>query len=409
MPKALLITYPQRSIREEAIGLVESAGYELAGLITQRYLRHSKYGLGTGKLEELKELAKEADVIVFDERLKSSQIYNLAKLTGLEVIDREKLILEIFNKRAKSKVAKLQVKLAELKYEIPRAKEKVRLAKKGEQPGFYGLGRYEVDDYYRAVRLQMREISRKLKEVRKRIALYRLRREELNLPVISLAGYTSVGKTTLFNLLTKESRETGKGLFTTLGTTTRVFKVKGFKALLSDTVGFISRLPTYMIDAFRSTLEELRYADLILLLLDASDPPREMARKFRICSRILAELEVDPYRVVPVLNKCDLVGAEGLDARARALGLDRGECIAISAKEGIGIERLEDRIYELVINPVRRSFRLGVDELKRISKALDMAEEYVKTKVSIEGEEAMLSVIGPSWAVERLGKLVGKA
>lgn len=409
MPKALLITYPQRPIREEAIGLVESAGYELIDLITQRYLRHSKYGLGSGKAEKLKKMAMDADLIVVDERLASSQIYNLAKLTGLEVIDREKLILEIFNRRAKSAASKLQVKLAELKYEIPRAKEKVRLAKKEEQPGFYGLGRYEVDDYYRAVKLQMGEISRKLKEVRKRTKLHRLRREELNLPVISLAGYTSVGKTTLFNLLTNEEMDTGKGLFTTLGTRTRAIGIRGFKVLLSDTVGFISRLPAYMIDAFKSTLEELRYADLILLLLDISESAREVSRKFRVCTRILSELDVNPYRAIPVLNKHDLIDDFGLNDRVRALGLEEGERIAISAKEGVGIERLKDRVYELVVNPVSRKFKLNIEKLNRISRALDRAEEHVKAKVRIDGGEALLSVVGPSWAVERVGQLVRMA
>ncbi|MEM2873816.1 MAG: GTPase HflX, partial [Nitrososphaerales archaeon] len=270
MKKAILVTYPDKFVIQEALGLAEAGGYEVAKLITQRYLSKAKYGIGSGKAEELKNMLKDlnADTILFDEKLKSVQIYNLAKLTGVEVINRERLILEIFNKRASSAEAKLQVQLAELRYEIPRAREKVRLAKIGEQPGFFGLGRYDVDDYYRMIKKRTAIITKKLKQVSKRRELYRFQRLRTNLPLISFAGYTGAGKTSLFNILVSERKDTDKGLFTTLTTTTRSLQLSESRVLVSDTVGFISRLPPYMIEAFKATLEELTHANLVLLVID---------------------------------------------------------------------------------------------------------------------------------------------
>ncbi|MFN3622245.1 MAG: GTPase HflX, partial [Nitrososphaerales archaeon] len=168
LKRAVLVTYPNQFILHEAKELAKAAGYEVVEILTQRYLMHSKYGLGSGKAEDLKEIVakKDCNVVLFDESLKSVQIYNLTKLAGVEIIDREKLILEIFAKRASSRESKLQVRLAELEYEMARAKEKVRLAKLGEQPGFYGLGGYEVDVYYRAIKRMTVSIKEKLKKVR---------------------------------------------------------------------------------------------------------------------------------------------------------------------------------------------------------------------------------------------------
>jgi GTP-binding protein HflX len=164
--------------------------------------------------------------------------------------------------------------LAQLRYELARAREKVRLAKKGEQPGFYGLGRYEVDDYYRDIKRRISTLKKRLEDVAKRRALYRKQRSREGLLSISLAGYTSAGKTTLY-----------KGMFTTLSTYTRALMLhtsngNSMKVLLSDTVGFISKLPAYMIEAFRSTLEELTFADLVLLVIDISEPLTNIMKKY---------------------------------------------------------------------------------------------------------------------------------
>src|SRR5574342_256717 len=159
--------------------------------------------------------------------------------------------------------------MAQLRYEMSHAKEKVRLAKMGEQPGFMGIGKFEVDVYFNDIKNRMTSIKTKLVKAGKQRALHRQSRDRLGFKTISLAGYTSAGKTTLFNLLTGEDRQKGKELFTTLSTTTRRLTIDKKTVLISDTVGFISKLPAYMIEAFKSTLEELLHTDLVIVVIDA--------------------------------------------------------------------------------------------------------------------------------------------
>ncbi|MEM4611737.1 MAG: hypothetical protein QXS95_03225, partial [Candidatus Nitrosocaldus sp.] len=178
MNKTLLITYPYKDSIDEAVALAEAAGYKVVSIVTQRYLTKSKYGIGSGKLMEVKSIVDslKPDAVIFDEVLKPTQEYNLASTLKVEIIDRERLILNIFERRASTAESRIQVKLAQLRYEMARAREKVRLAKKGEQPGFYGLGRYEVDDYYRDVKRRISTLKSKLESVAKRRALYRRQR-----------------------------------------------------------------------------------------------------------------------------------------------------------------------------------------------------------------------------------------
>lgn len=357
MNRAILITYPSKDSMDEAVALAEAADYKVISTVTQRYLTKSKYGIGSGKLLEVKGMVESLrpDTVIFDEVLKPTQEYNLASALKVEIIDRERLILNIFERRASTAESRIQVKLAQLRYEMTRAREKVRLAKKGEQPGFYGLGRYEVDDYYRDIKRRISTLKRKLESVAKRRALYRRQRMREGLPTISLAGYTSAGKTTLFNALTSEQYETGRGMFTTLSTYTRAISIQGRRYLLSDTVGFISKLPAYMIEAFRSTLEELTFSDLVILVIDASEPIENMRKKYESSITILNELHVPEDRIVYALNKVDLLdGEDEAYAKARSLGLglclDRmgvgsgagglGRCVAISAKTGKNMDVL---------------------------------------------------------------------
>src|SRR5487761_1301090 len=347
--KVILVTYRDEFMKNEAIGLVEAAGYSIASLLDQKKLNHSQYGVGSGKAEEIKSIAEElrTQMIIVDDRLSSSQAHNLAKFTHQEVIDRERLILDIFNSRATTSEAKLQVRLAELKYEIPRAREAVRLSLKGEQAGFMGMGEYAVDIKFRALKKQMGLVSKKLEEAKRQRSLFRVARERLNTPIVSLAGYTSSGKTTLFNRLAAEGKEEWAKLFTTLTTTTRGFEpLPGRKVLLSDTVGFISRLPTYMIEAFKSTLEELSYADLILLLLDASEPIENMEIKYSSSRQVLDQLHIDPTKIVVILNKLDATPREELKQREGIAG--DLPFMEISAKTGEGLRKLKLKIVERV-------------------------------------------------------------
>ncbi|HDM26903.1 MAG TPA: HflX family GTPase, partial [Candidatus Bathyarchaeota archaeon] len=213
----------ERSHLEELRSLAEAAGYKVVGLLEQVREPDPKYQIGPGKAKELAELVSKlrANVVIFDNELKPVQAYNLAKLTGVEVIDRFQLILQIFALRASTKEAKLQIQLARLQYELARAKEKVRLAKMGEQPGFLGLGRYEVDDYYELIRRQIAYIKKKLRKVSSYRKLHRRRRRALGYPLVSLSGYTNAGKSTIFYALTQEFVPISPSLFTTLTTKTR--------------------------------------------------------------------------------------------------------------------------------------------------------------------------------------------
>jgi GTPase len=347
--KVILVTYPDDFVKNEAIGLVEAAGYHISSVLTQKNMSHQQYGIGSGKAEEIRDLAEneKTEMIIIDERLSSGQAHNLAKFTHQQVIDRERLILDIFNERATTTEAKLQVKLAELKYEIPRAREAVRLSLKGEQAGFMGMGEYAVDIKFRALKRQMVLIQKKLEDARRRRQLFKTSRERLKLPFVSLAGYTSSGKTTIFNRFVSESKEESPNLFTTLTTTTRSFEpVSGKKVLLSDTVGFISRLPTYMVEAFKSTLEELTYADLILLVLDSSESLNDIQIKYQSCREVLDQLHINPVNILCVMNKIDLIPKEAIAEKA-SIVRDL-PTISISAKTGEGTKKLRSRIVQTV-------------------------------------------------------------
>jgi GTP-binding protein HflX len=301
----------------------------------------------------MKEFVKQskADQIVVDEHLTSKQIYNLEKLTGAQVIDRERLILNIFHSRATTTEAKLQIELAEVKYEMPRVREKAKLTSGStERPGKGGMGEYTVDVKFRDLKRRMSFIQKKLADAHTKRELYRQQRLKTKMPIVSLIGYTSSGKTTLFNLLTSEDKEISSSLFTTLSTTTRTFRINNEKQeresslLLVDTVGFISRLPHYMIDAFKSTLQESLAADLILLLIDASEKFEDIRIKYNSCWNVLDELKVDKSKVFVILTKCD--GVIGLTERIDNIANDLSVSnpITISSKTGYGIHKLKTMI-----------------------------------------------------------------
>lgn len=327
--------------------MVESAECRIVKVFTQKYLSHSQYGVGAGKAEEIRDFVKEEkgiDLVVVDEHLTSKQLHNLTKLVGVQVIDRERLILNIFYSRATTTEAKLQIELAEIKYEIPRVREVAKMTSGNERPGKGGMGEYTVDVKFRDLKRRMNFIKEKLAEAKKKRELYQQQRTKSRMPVVSLVGYTSSGKTTLFNLLTTEQKETSSSLFTTLSTTTRALKSNDKKQelLLTDTVGFISRLPTYMIDAFKSTLEESLAADLILLLVDSSEDLQNIHIKYSSCWDVLDELKVDKGKVHVVLTKHDAVDEQKMHEIMQQLELR--EPLMISSKTGYGIHRLKNII-----------------------------------------------------------------
>ena len=346
---AILITYPETESIEEATALADAAGYKVWKTVTQKNITRSRFGIGHGKALEVQEMARisNPDIIIFDEVLKPSQQYNIASLCRIEVLDRERLILDIFERRAITKESTIQVKLAELRYETVRIKDKVRLAKLGEQPGFFGLGKYDADVYSLDLKKRISFLKKKLEKEKKKREMHRVQRAKSGLPTVSIAGYTSAGKTTLFNRLTGETKRTGEGMFTTLSTYTRSFKVnRNMKLLISDTIGFINKLPPYMIDAFRSTLNEMTYSDLTLLVIDGSDPLNVIDKKIQSSTKVMNDLMIPLTKILYLFNKADQI--KDHDSFVKALTKSKvfdplaSHFMLISSKTGYNIEKLEN-------------------------------------------------------------------
>ena len=337
------------NISLEAKSLCEASKYNVLYTIKVDDLQKRKYGITESKVEELEEKLEKLkpDVIVFDELLKPNQNYSLAAKLKIEIVDRESLILEIFENRASSAESKLQVKLAQLRYERARPKERVRLAKGGEQPGFMGIGKYDIDAYYDDIKNRGKVIKGKLEKAGKQRALHRQGRDRLGFKTISLAGYTSAGKTTLFNNVTGETKERSESLFTTLTTTTRRLKLGREISLITDTVGFISKLPAYLIEAFKSTLEELIFTDVILVVIDSLDGDELMRKKFSTCYKTLVELGVKRKNMVFLFNKSESMDDKKLLHLMNSLKIDEVEsCLNISALTGKNLTELKQLLQE---------------------------------------------------------------
>ncbi|HEY3526697.1 MAG TPA: GTPase HflX [Nitrososphaeraceae archaeon] len=363
LTKVILVTYPDSFRLEEAKSLAESLQNKIVKVFTQKYLDRAEYGMGSGKAEEIKHFVKEHSVdeiqqLIVDEHLTTRQIHNLEKLTELQVIDRERLILNIFLSRATTTESKLQIELAEIKYQFPRVREASKIIAHSESPGKGGMGEYVVDVKLRELKRQMSFIQRKLEYARRKRELYHSQRMETNLPVVSLVGYTSSGKTTLFNLLTESNKEVSDDLFTTLSTTTRSLKLNNnnnnnnnnnSKVLLVDTIGFISRLPHYMFDAFKSTLEESLGADLILLLIDSSEEMQDIRMKYSSCWTVLGELGVDRSKVCVILTKYDDKNMHSEKIKEIAHNLELSNPMVISSKDGYGIRKLKTMIGQMLL------------------------------------------------------------
>jgi GTP-binding protein HflX len=327
----------------------------------------SRYQIGVGKVEELAQLVqeKQAEKVIFDNPLRPLQSYNLAKATKVENIDRFELILEIFTKRATTSEAQMQIQLAKLRRDLAQVKEKVRLTKKGEQPGFMGLGSYEADVYFESVKKEVHTIRRKLRKIRGKRVLHRDRRAELGFTSISLAGYTKAGKSSLFNALTQETVPVDAQLFTTLSTTTRLITINNKKFLLTDTVGFIDRLPLTLIEAFHSTLEETIYSDLVLLLVDASEPLPMMKKKLTTCIETIERIGAAGIPTITLLNKTDLIQEKELQEKTEALKEKATTLIPISALRKTNLDQLREEILKILKNYVQASFTISLSKETR--------------------------------------------
>ena len=389
----------ERISREEFEELLRSAGYEVVAILEQNREEHPKYNIGRGKLEELKELVRELkpDKVVFANKLTPSQAYNLWKELRVEIIDKWQLVLEIFEKRAHSKEAKLQVELASLQYEVPLVKEAIRRIKLGDRAGFKGMGEYQTQQYLKHIRYRMGRIRRELEKVKADRAVKRKRREEVGFILLALAGYTNAGKSTLLNALAREEIEARDQMFTTLDTTTRRFKLGGKRVLVTDTVGFIDGLPPFIVEAFHSTLEEIVKADIVLLVLDVSEPWGEIRRKLLASLNVLRELKALGKPMIVVLNKIDLTSEEDVRDKSERIretveerGVNVSRIARVSAKLG-QLDELYEALEEVILTlPKYGAFEITVDEPEKVPSVMALINAIGEVLEVEYGEETRI-------------------
>ena len=329
----------------ELAELVETAGAVVVGtLIQKRENIHPGTYVGTGKVFELEELIEQtgATGIVCDDELSPAQLNNLEEALKTKVMDRTLIILDIFAARASTSEGKIQVELAQLKYRLSRLSGLGRsLSRLGGGIGTRGPGeKLEMDR--RLINSRVAQLNRELKEVQRHREVNRQQRKRSGIPVVAVVGYTNAGKSTLLNHLTNAEVLEEDKLFATLDPTTRILELTNHqKVLMTDTVGFIRKLPHHLIDAFRSTLEEAKYADIILHVVDASNP--QMDKQMYIVYDTLRNLEVEGKKIITAFNKTDRIGQpEPLhDFRAE-------RTVHISAKYGDGLEDLKNILEEIL-------------------------------------------------------------
>jgi GTP-binding protein HflX len=335
---------PEDGHFRETVELVRSAGVEVAGVMRQRRSRiHPRTVVGRGKLTEivLQSMRAGAEVAIFDIDLKPAQARAFEDATGLKAIDRTQLILDVFAQRARSRDGKLQVELAQLRYSLPRLTEKDKgLSRLAGGIGGRGPGETVLEVGRRRIRDRIRKLEKQVERLSRQRDVARSRRRDRRVPVLSLVGYTNAGKSTLLNALTRSSVETASQLFVTLDPTSRRIRFpREGEVVITDTVGFIAELPPDLVRAFRATLEELGDADLLLHVVDGSDPA--WRTKAEAVEELVEELSLGSKPLLVVLNKCDLVTEE----RARLLA-GRLDAIAVSAHTREGLDRLVDAAEE---------------------------------------------------------------
>ena len=326
---------------DELEALLEAAGGVCtAKLLQNRHAPDPHSFLGEGKVEELKALLDStgAKMAVFDNDLSPSQNRALEQMTGVTVLDRSALILDIFAQRARTKEGRLQVELAQYKYLLPRLTGMwTHLERQEGAIGTRGPGETQLETDRRLIRRRIQRLEGELKEVRRVRAVQRERRMKNATPVVAIVGYTNAGKSTLLNRLTGAGIPANDRLFDTLDTTTRRLKLSDtLEVLLSDTVGFIAKLPHHLVEAFQATLEELRYADLLLHVVDVSDPERE--NHIAVVERLIEQLAGPGTPVLRCYNKADL-------ARPDELPREQG-ALPISAATGEGLDALLRRVEQ---------------------------------------------------------------
>ncbi len=358
----VVVKHEDLDLLDEVKTLVRESGYEILDLFIVKRCDPRCY-LSKGKLEEMKKILEKhkldmdnnrLSICIYDE-LKPRQVTCLMRELGVQIVDKVFLILDIFSQHAGSKEAKLQIELARLRHELPLIRDWLRRVKLKELPGFLGPGRYAIDAYYRHIRKRITRIAQELEELRLRRERERRARREYGFLHIAIAGYTNSGKTTLFNTLTNLRKPTGTEMFTTLSTKSYAVKLCGSKIVIVDTVGFVRKIPIEIIEAFNAVLEEISDADILLLVLDTSEPLETMHYKLESSIDILRRIGALGKPLVLVLNKIDMLSSTELENKVHLIMEIAKESIPnlidvvpMSALKRVNIDKLKDSICRAV-------------------------------------------------------------